>query len=177
MGQAMIDSACRAERGTSSCMGNDGPIGQAVRTGAHPRRDTVQGRPQRQAPRAGGRRRSVRRRRVRRAHGRRRPTRRALLHRPVAGFARRPQGSPTLHTPECTVPTEPQLTPHGVLTMSRISHPATVANRRGGSNDPRADAAVRFAVKVARERGHVSDAAASGFAATATRTGPSTRKG
>ena len=31
------------------------------------------------------------------------------------------------------------------------------ANRNGGSNDPKADAAVRFAVKVARERGHVSD--------------------
>lgn len=31
------------------------------------------------------------------------------------------------------------------------------ANRRGGSNDPKADAAVRFAAKVARERGHVSD--------------------
>jgi len=32
------------------------------------------------------------------------------------------------------------------------------ANRNGGSNDPKADAAVRFAVKVATERGHVSDA-------------------
>lgn len=31
------------------------------------------------------------------------------------------------------------------------------ANREGRSNDPKADAAVRFAVKVARERGHVSD--------------------
>jgi alkylhydroperoxidase family enzyme len=31
------------------------------------------------------------------------------------------------------------------------------ANREGRSNDPRADAAVRFGVKVARERGHVSD--------------------
>ncbi|MEO5626420.1 MAG: carboxymuconolactone decarboxylase family protein [Dokdonella sp.] len=30
------------------------------------------------------------------------------------------------------------------------------ANRNGGSNDPKADAAVRFAAKVARERGHVS---------------------
>lgn len=29
------------------------------------------------------------------------------------------------------------------------------ANRNGGSNDPKADAAVRFAAKVARERGHV----------------------
>lgn len=32
------------------------------------------------------------------------------------------------------------------------------ANRHGGSNDAKADAAVRFAVKVATERGHVSDA-------------------
>jgi len=31
------------------------------------------------------------------------------------------------------------------------------ANRNGGSNDPKADAAVRFAAKVARERGHVSE--------------------
>ena len=32
------------------------------------------------------------------------------------------------------------------------------ANREGGSTDVRADAAVRFAVKVVRERGHVGDA-------------------
>jgi uncharacterized peroxidase-related enzyme len=32
------------------------------------------------------------------------------------------------------------------------------ANRDGRSNDPKADAAVRFAVQVASERGHVSDA-------------------
>jgi uncharacterized peroxidase-related enzyme len=32
------------------------------------------------------------------------------------------------------------------------------ANRSGASNDPKADAAVRFAVKVAVERGHVTDA-------------------
>ena len=31
------------------------------------------------------------------------------------------------------------------------------ANRSGASNDPKADAAVRFAAKVARERGHVSE--------------------
>ena len=30
-------------------------------------------------------------------------------------------------------------------------------NRRGGSTDPRADAAVRFAVHIVRERGHVGD--------------------
>lgn len=33
------------------------------------------------------------------------------------------------------------------------------ANRNGYSNDPVADAAVRFAVQVARQRGHVDDAA------------------
>jgi len=32
------------------------------------------------------------------------------------------------------------------------------ANRSGASNDPKADAAVRFAAKVVRERGHVTDA-------------------
>jgi uncharacterized peroxidase-related enzyme len=31
------------------------------------------------------------------------------------------------------------------------------ANRRGGSTDPKADAAVRFAAKVAQARGHVGD--------------------
>jgi len=31
------------------------------------------------------------------------------------------------------------------------------ANRNGASNDPKADAAVRFAAKVVRERGHVSE--------------------
>ena len=31
------------------------------------------------------------------------------------------------------------------------------ANRNGASNDPKAAAAVRFAAKVVRERGHVSD--------------------
>ena len=35
---------------------------------------------------------------------------------------------------------------------------AGAANRQGGSLDPKADAAVRFAAKVVRERGHVSDA-------------------
>ncbi|MGA2843423.1 MAG: carboxymuconolactone decarboxylase family protein [Steroidobacteraceae bacterium] len=32
------------------------------------------------------------------------------------------------------------------------------ANRDGRSNDPKADAAVMFAAKIARERGHISDA-------------------
>jgi alkylhydroperoxidase family enzyme len=31
-------------------------------------------------------------------------------------------------------------------------------NRRGHSSDPKADAAVQFAAKVTRERGHVNDA-------------------
>jgi len=31
------------------------------------------------------------------------------------------------------------------------------SGRNGASNDPKADAAIRFAAKVARERGHVSD--------------------
>ena len=31
------------------------------------------------------------------------------------------------------------------------------ANRSGASNDPVADAAVRFAARIVRERGHVSD--------------------
>ncbi len=34
---------------------------------------------------------------------------------------------------------------------------AIAANRAGTSNDPKADAAVRFAAKVARERGHVGE--------------------
>jgi alkylhydroperoxidase family enzyme len=32
------------------------------------------------------------------------------------------------------------------------------ANRRGASNDPKADAAVRFAAQLTRERGHVGEA-------------------
>jgi alkylhydroperoxidase family enzyme len=32
------------------------------------------------------------------------------------------------------------------------------ANRNGASNDPKANAAVRFAVQVTRDRGHVSEA-------------------
>ncbi|MBZ0147144.1 MAG: carboxymuconolactone decarboxylase family protein, partial [Pseudorhodoplanes sp.] len=41
--------------------------------------------------------------------------------------------------------------------VSKLDDAEMSANRSGGSNDPKADAAVRFAVKVARERGHVSD--------------------
>lgn len=42
--------------------------------------------------------------------------------------------------------------------MAKLDDAELTANRSGTSNDPKADAAVRFAVKVARERGHVSDA-------------------
>lgn len=42
--------------------------------------------------------------------------------------------------------------------LAKLSDAEIAANRHGGSLDPKADAAVRFAAKVARERGHVSDA-------------------
>ena len=41
--------------------------------------------------------------------------------------------------------------------ISKLDDAEMTANRSGASNDPKADAAVRFAAKVARERGHVSD--------------------
>jgi uncharacterized peroxidase-related enzyme len=41
--------------------------------------------------------------------------------------------------------------------FAKLDEAEMAANRNGGSNDPKAAAAVRFAVKVARERGHVSD--------------------
>jgi uncharacterized peroxidase-related enzyme len=41
--------------------------------------------------------------------------------------------------------------------VARLDDGEMAANRRGGSHDPKADAAVRFAVRVARERGHVGD--------------------
>ncbi len=40
--------------------------------------------------------------------------------------------------------------------VAKLDDVEMIANRKGGSNDPKADAAVRFAAKVARERGHVS---------------------
>lgn len=40
--------------------------------------------------------------------------------------------------------------------LAKLDDAEIVANRNGASNDPKADAAVRFAAKVARERGHVS---------------------
>lgn len=41
---------------------------------------------------------------------------------------------------------------------AKLDDAEMAANREGGSTDPKADAAVRFAVKVVRERGHVGDA-------------------
>lgn len=41
--------------------------------------------------------------------------------------------------------------------LAKLDDAEIIANRNGASKDPRADAAVRFAVKVARERGHVSE--------------------
>ena len=41
--------------------------------------------------------------------------------------------------------------------VARLDAAEILANRHGGSTDPRADAAVRFAVKVTKARGHVSD--------------------
>ena len=40
--------------------------------------------------------------------------------------------------------------------LAKLDDVEMTANRNGASNDPKADAAVRFAAKVARERGHVS---------------------
>ena len=41
--------------------------------------------------------------------------------------------------------------------VAKLDDVEITANRNGASTDPKADAAVRFAVKVTRERGHVSD--------------------
>lgn len=41
--------------------------------------------------------------------------------------------------------------------LAKLDDAELASNRNGTSNDPKADAAVRFAVKVARERGQVSD--------------------
>jgi uncharacterized peroxidase-related enzyme len=43
--------------------------------------------------------------------------------------------------------------------VAKLDDAEIAANRSGASNDPKADAAVRFAATVALERGHVSDAA------------------
>jgi uncharacterized peroxidase-related enzyme len=45
--------------------------------------------------------------------------------------------------------------------LAKLDDAEITANRSGQSNDPKADAAVRFAAAVARERGHVSEAAVS----------------
>jgi alkylhydroperoxidase family enzyme len=42
--------------------------------------------------------------------------------------------------------------------LAKLDDAEIAANRHGRSHDPKADAAVRFATKVTRERGHVSDA-------------------
>jgi uncharacterized peroxidase-related enzyme len=42
--------------------------------------------------------------------------------------------------------------------LAKLDDAEITANRNGASNDPKADAAVRFAAAVARERGHVTDA-------------------
>jgi uncharacterized peroxidase-related enzyme len=41
--------------------------------------------------------------------------------------------------------------------MAKLDEAEMTANRNGASNDPKADAAVRFAAKVVRARGHVTD--------------------
>ena len=41
--------------------------------------------------------------------------------------------------------------------LAKLDDAEIEANRRGSSNDPKADAAVRFAAKVARERGHLDE--------------------
>ena len=41
--------------------------------------------------------------------------------------------------------------------LAKLDDAEIAANRHGGSRDPKADAAVRFAAKVVRERGHVGD--------------------
>ena len=41
--------------------------------------------------------------------------------------------------------------------LAKLEDGEITANRRGGSNDAKADAAVRFAVKLVRERGHVEE--------------------
>jgi len=42
--------------------------------------------------------------------------------------------------------------------LSKLSDAEIATNREGGSTDPKADAAVRFAAKLVKARGHVSDA-------------------
>jgi uncharacterized peroxidase-related enzyme len=44
------------------------------------------------------------------------------------------------------------------INLAKISPEEIALNRKGASGDPKANAAVQFATKVAQERGHVSDA-------------------
>jgi uncharacterized peroxidase-related enzyme len=44
------------------------------------------------------------------------------------------------------------------LNLAKISPQEVALNRQGESGDPKADAAVRFATKVVRERGHLTEA-------------------
>ena len=41
--------------------------------------------------------------------------------------------------------------------LAKLDNAEITANRNGASNDPKADAAVRFAAKIVRERGHVGE--------------------
>ena len=41
--------------------------------------------------------------------------------------------------------------------LAKLDDAEITANRNGASNDPKADAAVRFAAKVARQRGHIGE--------------------
>ena len=41
--------------------------------------------------------------------------------------------------------------------VAKLDEAEMLANRKGGSNDPKADAAVRFAAQVTNARGHISD--------------------
>ena len=52
------------------------------------------------------------------------------------------------------------LSAHAYLgkTLAKLDEAEIAANRNGGSTDPKADAAVRFAVKLVLDRGQVSDA-------------------
>jgi AhpD family alkylhydroperoxidase len=40
--------------------------------------------------------------------------------------------------------------------LAKLDDAAIAANRSGASNDPKADAAVRFAAKIVRDRGHLA---------------------
>ena len=43
------------------------------------------------------------------------------------------------------------------MNLAKLDDAEMTANRNGASNDPKADAAVKFAAKIARERGRVSE--------------------